>query len=238
MSPDAPPSLNGATALVTGASGGLGRALVAELIRRRTRVAVAGRDANALEPLGADAMWAGDLREPHAPEAVVEFALQTLGSLQIIVNAAGVVAFGPVTELAPPVAQELLETDALVPMLLAAAALSRLRKGGTFVNLTGVAGEQSIVQMAAYCGAKAAAASFMRAAAREGRRAGIRVLDARPGHTETGLATRPLAGTAPNLPDGLTSEHVARVICDAIATGERDLPPAAFEDPSEAGHDA
>jgi cyclic-di-GMP-binding biofilm dispersal mediator protein len=237
MSPDAPPTLDGATALVTGASGGMGRALVAELRRRGTRVAVAGRNQD-LEPLGAEAMWAGDLREPGAPEAVVEFALQTLGSLQVVINAAGVVAFGPVAELDPAIARELLETDALLPMALAAAALPRLSKGGVFVNLTGVAGEQSIVQMAAYCGAKAAAASFMRAAAREGRRIGIRVLDARPGHTETGLTTRPLAGTAPNLPNGLTPEHVARVICDAIATGERDLPPAAFEEPSEAGRDA
>jgi cyclic-di-GMP-binding biofilm dispersal mediator protein len=228
---DAPPTLDGATALVTGASGGMGRALVAELRRRGTRVAVAGRHQD-LEPLGAEAMWAGDLREPGAPEAVVEFALQTLGSLQIVINAAGVVAFGPVAELDPATAQELLEVDALLPMALAAAALPRLTRGGTFVNLTGVAGEQSIVNMAAYCGAKAAAASFMRAAAREGRRAGIRVLDARPGHTETGLSTRPLAGTAPNLPKGHTPEHVARVICDALASGERDLPPAAFDAPA------
>jgi cyclic-di-GMP-binding biofilm dispersal mediator protein len=220
---DAPPTLDGATALVTGASGGMGRALVVELRRRGTRVAVAGRHQD-LEPLGAEAMWAGDLREPGAPEAVV--------SLQIVINAAGVVAFGPVAELDPATAQELLEVDALLPMALAAAALPRLTRGGTFVNLTGVAGEQSIVNMAAYCGAKAAAASFMRAAAREARRAGIRVLDARPGHTETGLSTRPLAGTAPNLPKGHTPEHVARVICDALASGERDLPPAAFDAPA------
>jgi cyclic-di-GMP-binding biofilm dispersal mediator protein len=234
MSPDAPPSLDGARALVTGASGGIGGALVAELKRRGTRVVAAGRDPNKLEALKPDGIWFGDLREPGAPQTMVDIACEMLGALQIVINAAGVVAFGPVAELDPAIAQELLEVDALLPMLLAAAALPRLSRGGTFVNLTGVAGEQSIAQMAAYCGAKAAAASFMRAAAREARRAGIRVLDARPGHTETGLATRPLAGTAPNLPDGLAPEHVAVVICDAIARGERDLPPAAFESPTDA----
>ncbi len=230
--PDAPPTLDGATALITGATGGLGGALTRELMSRGTRVVAAGRDHQKLEALGADGIWSGDLREPGATESVVDVAEEMLGSLQIVINAAGVVAFGPVAELDPAIAQELLEVDALIPMRLAAAALPRLVKGGTFVNLTGVAGEQSIAQMAAYCGAKAAAASFMRAAAREARRAGIRVLDARPGHTETGLATRPLAGTAPNLPAGLTPEHVAVVICDALAAGERDLPPAAFEGPA------
>jgi cyclic-di-GMP-binding biofilm dispersal mediator protein len=232
VSPDAPVDLDGAAVLVTGATGGIGQALVSELVDRSARVAAAGRrpDLEAVFGTRVTAIYSRDLREPGAPGSVVEFAHEALGgTLDIVINAAGVVAFGPVTELAPAVAQQLTDTDALLPMLLAAAALPKLNQGGAFVNLTGIAGEQSVANMAAYCGAKAAAASFMRAAAREGRRTGIRFLDARPPHTETGLATRPIAGTAPQLPEGLTPEHVATVICDALAAGTRDLPPTAFQ---------
>ena len=58
--------------------------------------------------------------------------------------------------------------------------------------------------------------------------AGIRIVDARPGHTETGLATRAIAGTAPAFPTGLDPDAVAQRIVTAIADGEKDLPSTAF----------
>lgn len=54
------------------------------------------------------------------------------------------------------------------------------------------------------------------------------VIDIRPPHTETGLADRPLAGTAPSLPEGLDPDVVARTIVEAIASGARELPSNAF----------
>jgi cyclic-di-GMP-binding biofilm dispersal mediator protein len=50
----------------------------------------------------------------------------------------------------------------------------------------------------------------------------------RPPHTETGLATRPLAGTAPRLPEGLDPEVVAARVVAAIEAGEREVPAANF----------
>ena len=57
---------------------------------------------------------------------------------------------------------------------------------------------------------------------------GVGVIDARPPHTETGLASRAIEGTAPNFPTGLDPVNVARRIIDAVANGETDLPTAAF----------
>ena len=54
------------------------------------------------------------------------------------------------------------------------------------------------------------------------------MIDARPPHTETGLATRAVAGTAPNFPQGLDPAAVARRIVDAVADGSTDLPSEAF----------
>jgi len=82
--------------------------------------------------------------------------------------------------------------------------------------------------MAAYSASKAAAWAAMTAAARELRRRRIDVIDARPPHTETGLATRPLAGTAPKMPEGLMPDVVAARIVTAVVAGERDLPTEAF----------
>jgi cyclic-di-GMP-binding biofilm dispersal mediator protein len=82
--------------------------------------------------------------------------------------------------------------------------------------------------MAAYAAAKAALTAFDVVAAREMRRARIRVIDVRPPHTETGLATRPIAGRPPTLPNGLMPVDVAQRIVAAIENDERDLPASAF----------
>jgi hypothetical protein len=57
---------------------------------------------------------------------------------------------------------------------------------------------------------------------------GVRLLDARPGHTETGLVTRAIAGTAPAFAPGLDPDVVADRLLAAIVAGEKDLPSTAF----------
>ena len=75
---------------------------------------------------------------------------------------------------------------------------------------------------------KAGLSAATQALRRELRRRGIQVLDARPPHTETGLADRPIWGTAPAMPSGLDPALVARVIVDGIANGSGELPAEAF----------
>ena len=103
-----------------------------------------------------------------------------------------------------------------------------LSDGGVIVNISGVIAEQGVAGMAAYGASKAAVRSFDEALAREARRRKIRVIDARPPHTETGLATRPVAGQAPKMPVGLDPARVAATICEAIVGDVVDLPSGAF----------
>ncbi|MFM1784737.1 MAG: hypothetical protein RLZZ579_1014, partial [Actinomycetota bacterium] len=56
----------------------------------------------------------------------------------------------------------------------------------------------------------------------------IRVFSARPGHTETGLASRAIAGTAPAFPQGMTAEQVVSRLIAAIENDEKDLPSSSF----------
>jgi cyclic-di-GMP-binding biofilm dispersal mediator protein len=145
-----------------------------------------------------------------------------------VVYAAGVVAFGGVGDLDDDVVDELLLLNYLAPARLARAALPRLRPGGFVVNLSAVVAEQPVPSMAAYCASKAALTAFDAVLRTEARRSKVRVVDVRPPHTETGLAGRPIAGTAPRLPPGLSPDAVAARIVRAVTDDETDLPSSAF----------
>ncbi|MEZ5247207.1 MAG: SDR family NAD(P)-dependent oxidoreductase [Acidimicrobiales bacterium] len=107
-------------------------------------------------------------------------------------------------------------------------AAERIEHGGAMVNISGVIAERNLPGMAAYGASKAALRSFDDALVREFRRSRVRVLDARPPHTETGLASRAIEGTAPAFPEGLRPDDVAVTICDALEQGLTDLPSTAF----------
>lgn len=215
--------------LVAGATGGLGREIAAVLASRGDRLTLVGRDAARLEALPVEGRRVAlDLRDVDACRAAVQAAVDHSGALDVVVNAVGVVAFGPVDELTVDVMEELFLTNTFVPIMLATASLPAMAQGGTLVNISGVIAEQNLPGMAAYGASKAAVRSFDEALGREARRRGVRVLDARPPHTETGLAGRAIAGAAPRMPEGLDPAHVARVICDAIDAGTADLPSTAF----------
>lgn len=222
-------SMAGRSVLVAGATGGLGSQIASNLVRRGAVLTLVARRSDALEALNVPGHRAAlDLRDPQACEKAVAAAVDHAGKLDVVVNAVGVVAFGPIDELSVDTMEELFMTNAFLPILLAKAALGALTEGGVIVNIPGVIAERNLPGMAAYGASKAAARSFDEALTREVRRRKIRVVDARPPHTETGLAGRPLAGETPKMPKGLDPVAVAATICDAIAGDTVDLPGTAF----------
>lgn len=217
--------------LLTGATGGLGSAIATQLAARDDALTLVARDQARLDALDVPGdRVALDLRDPAACEQAVAVAADRHGGLDVVVNAVGIVAFGTVDDLSVDTMEELFLTNTFLPIMLAKAALAVMREGGVIVNISGVVAEQNLPGMAAYGASKAAVRSFDEALAREARRKKVRVIDARPPHTETGLADRPIAGTAPKMPTGLTPEAVARTICDAIDSDVTDLPSSAFGD--------
>lgn len=227
--------LDGASVLVAGATGGLGAPLCRRLAAAGAQLTVTGRDADRLAALDPDALSvSADLRRAGAAEKVVEQAVARYGRLDGVVFAAGAVAFGPATELPDQVIVDLFTLNTLAPIRLLRASLPHLQAsaaaGGEpfVVHISAVVAETPMPGMAGYSASKAALAGFDQAAARELRRSRIRLVDARPPHTETGLANRPLYGTAPRLPQGLNPEDVAERILAGIINGEKDLPSTAF----------
>lgn len=217
------------SALVAGATGGLGSAIARQLADRGATLTLVSRNRDRLNSLDIPGRkHALDLRTSAAATEAVELARTNAGRLDVVVNAVGVVAFGPVDELTVDVIEELFLTNTFVAMFLARAAMDVLEPGGVVVNLSGVIAEQNLPGMSAYGASKAAVKSFDEALAREARRRKIRVIDARPPHTETGLAERPIAGNAPKMPTGLDPDVVAAVITEAIMGDVDDLPSSAF----------
>ncbi|MEM8619763.1 MAG: SDR family oxidoreductase [Actinomycetota bacterium] len=208
----APRSLEGAVVAVVGVHGGLGAPIADELRSRGAHVIGAGRR---------DAEVLIDLRDAAAGHVLVEAARSGYGHLDGVVNAAGIVGFGNLADTDDVVVEELLLTNALGPMWLAKSVTPALvATKGFFVNISGVVAEQPMPGMAAYSASKAAAAAALAAWRREVRRDRIDVIDIQPPHTETGLASRPLAGTAPALPAGAAPTDVARRTVDAIVDRE------------------
>lgn len=221
--------LAGARIAVVGATGALGSLVAAELERRGARLLVVGRDAERLAALGTGVAVVADLGDAAAGDAVVAAAREHLGGLDGLVNAAGVVAFGPLVDTPDEVVEELFLTNVVGPLFLLRRVLPLLEESQGFVlQISAVVAERPMPRMAAYSASKAALSAVATALRTELRRSRVEVFDVRPPHTETGLASRPLSGEAPGLPTGKAPDDVARRVVDALAAGEHDLGASAF----------
>lgn len=221
--------LSGARIAVVGATGALGSLIAAELARRGARLLVVGRDAGRLAALGSGVPVVADLGDAGAGDAVVAAAREHLGGLDGLVNAAGAVAFGTLVDTPDEVVEELFLTNVLGPIFLLRRVVPLLEESQGFVlQISAVVAERPMPRMAAYSASKAAQSAVAVALRTELRRSRVDVYDVRPPHTETGLATRPLSGTAPALPPGKDPADVARRIVEALAAGEQDLAADAF----------
>ena len=96
------------------------------------------------------------------------------------------------------------------------------------VSISGVIAENPMAGLAAYSASKSALLGYANAAGKELKKLGIRWLDARPGHTESGLATRAVFGQAPNFGTGFEVSHVVSRIIRGITEDEKDLPSSSF----------
>ena len=227
--------LRGAVVAVVGATGGIGSAVVEALTARGAIVVATARPGTALDgavPAGGTALEL-DIRDPGAGDALVAAATAAHGRLDGVIVASGVSAFGDLVATPDDVIEEVFLIDVLGPMWLARRVAPALTaSGGFLVVVSAVLAEQPVPGMAAYGAAKAAASSFTRALARELRRSGVAVVDVRPPHTETGLASRAIHGEPPRLRAGLAPEVVAERLVVAVERGETEVPSDQFGTPA------
>jgi NAD(P)-dependent dehydrogenase (short-subunit alcohol dehydrogenase family) len=179
--------LEGLSALVTGATSGIGEAAAREFGRHGAEVIVHGRDATRGEMVvdaitgegGKARCVTADLSNPAELDAFVE----EVGTVDILVNNAGIAWFGPTRDLDMATFDQLFNANVRSAYFLVAALAPKMAagKGGSIVNVGSMAGQIGLAGGAAYSATKAALASFTRSWAAEYAAAGVRVNTIAPG---------------------------------------------------------
>ena len=225
-------SLTNATVLVIGAAGGIGQSLCAALTDAGATVIGTTKDTGKLSSLAAttSSQRVLDLADGDSIAAFLDDIEADDVALTGIIVAAGVVGFGNAVDVPAAGFDRMMAINATGPIHVLSALSPIVGKSGDgfIVTLSGMIAETPMAGLSAYSASKAALHAFSVAAGREFRRLGVRLIDARPGHTESGLATRALFGEAPNFGAGFTTDAVAARIVAAIVNDEKDLPSAAF----------
>ena len=171
----------GKRALVSGAAGGIGRAMVDLLVEEGA--AVVGVDLRE-----ADGVRSCDVSDPASVTAAVAAAAEELGGLDVLVNVAGIDQFRRFEDLDVATWERHLGVNLTGPMLMSHAALPHLRQSkGNIVTISSIAGLRAQPYQAAYCASKAGVIMLMKSLALELYADGIRVNTVCPGGVETDL---------------------------------------------------
>jgi NAD(P)-dependent dehydrogenase (short-subunit alcohol dehydrogenase family) len=215
--------LRGTTALVTGATSGMGAAIARELGRHGAEVVVHGRDArrgaavaDAITEDGDTARFvAADLGDP----AEILKLPTEVGEIDVLVNNAGMAWFGPTDELDLATYDRLFDANVRSAYFLVAAFAPPMaaRGTGSIINIGSMAGSIGLSGGAAYSATKAALASFTRSWAAEYSPAGVRVNTIAPGPVYTGAA-----------PEERTKALGATTLLDRAAQADEIAPLAAY----------
>ena len=186
--------LTGKTALITGASRGIGAAIATAFVAAGAKVALNSRGAEQLQKtadeVGAAVVLPGDVTDEEAARAVVAGAIDGLGQLDVVVNnVGGNGVMVPFPQLRFPGWTKVmrLNVDSAVHVLQAAAPHLLERRTGSVINVASVAGLSATPAMAQYGASKAALISLTRTLAVEWASTGVRVNALCPGWTATDL---------------------------------------------------
>ena len=187
-------SLDGRKALVTGASRGIGRAIAEGLAASGADVAIAARNAGALEDCAKAIRGLGRFTHPILMDVSdvascrrgVAEAVEKLGGLDILVNNAGVEQVCSSLDIEEDLWDRIIDTN-LKGAFFAAQAAARLMKGGAILNLCSLTSERGIATAVPYGSSKTGLVGMTRALAVEWAPLGIRVNALEPGYFRTAL---------------------------------------------------
>ncbi|HEX5883191.1 MAG TPA: SDR family oxidoreductase [Pyrinomonadaceae bacterium] len=223
MNPDNPAILSQKTALVTGATKGIGRAIAKSLVSAGARVVITARHQKEIEDtvaeLGNAAGYVCDVRDYDQ----VKSLFAEIGGVDILVNNAGIGIFAPVESMSVEDFRAVLETNVFGVFYCCheAIPLMKQRGGGYIINISSLAGTNAHPEMAAYNASKFGLNGFSEALMQEVRHDGIKVSYIMPGSVNTEFG-----GDEPSDAKSwqLQPDDIARVVLDLLQYPDRSLP--------------
>lgn len=222
------------TALVTGASSGIGETFARELASKKNNLVLVARSQDKLERLATELsskhqikaeVIAQDLTEPSACQAVFD-AVQAKGlTIELLINNAGFGDYGAFSDrpLDKQLAMVQLNVTAVVELTGLFLPLMQQRKDGAIVNVSSIAAFQPIPYMSVYAASKAFLLNFTEALWAENKDSGVRILAVCPGPTESKFYDRadfPDSATGLNSMTMASADKVVRETLKALEKGQ------------------
>ena len=228
--------------VVTGASGGIGRATTLAWARRGAKLVLSARGESALAETARDAkaaggeatFEAGDVTDEAHRVHLVTKAVETFGGIDVLVNNAGRGYYAAARDVDPREFEALFSLNVVSPLRLTQLALPALEKArGTVVMVSSIAGVVSSPKMAAYAASKFALEAIAIALRAECAENGVRVLVVRPGPVDTPFRANSVAkgveaGVRPPGAKVQAAEDVAEQIVAGVARGRAVIETTAF----------
>jgi NAD(P)-dependent dehydrogenase (short-subunit alcohol dehydrogenase family) len=233
------------TVLITGGSRGLGLVLAREAAVRGARVAICARDRTELDRAAEDLAALGasvitsvcDVTRQEQVEAMVESVIEQAGSIDVLINNAGIVQVGPIETMTLADYREAMNVHFWGPLYTTTAVLPHMRKAGSgrIANVASIGGLISVPHLVPYSASKFALVGLSRGLRSELARSGIKVTTICPGLMRTGSPRNALFKGQNrkeylwfNLADSqpltaISADRAARQMLDAIARGDAEL---------------
>jgi short-subunit dehydrogenase len=225
--------------LITGASGGIGRALAEELLACGARVMVMARRGQLLEEWRAKqqdnnqkiGIFSGDVTRAEDRAEMLRLAQDRWGGLDVLVNNAGLGSLGRFAESDPAILRHVFEVNFFAAVELTRAALPLLSAGKSplIVNIGSILGHRATPQNSEYCASKFALRGWSESVRPELRRIGIDLLLVSPGTTESDFYANTLSEQKSppwHNPPPISAAEVARQIVRAMERGKSEVIPS------------
>ena len=216
-------SFEGATVVVSGAAGGLGRALADRFARAGSRVVLLDMDAEAVAAAGREMEHAGhsvlalpcDVTQPAACSSALTLALARFGRIDVVINNAGITHRSAFAATQTEVLRRVMEVNLFGAINLTRAALPALQSTrGLVVAVSSVAGYTPLIARTGYAASKHAVHGFFESLRTEVAPDGIGVMLVCPSFIATGIERHALGG------DGEPSEHPQVTVGHSLAPDE------------------